>query len=368
MSGGISALATRDTIFLKFASKARADWRASTCAALIGSGIGLTLGAAYMAGGMARTAADYARASRIAEAAAGGFSETVLQEQAAGMDPGVLRIASRHDPLANMSSAHRDRQNSTATAYPDRPSQPSLQFVSLRGAIDVAPKPVASRLGNALDGSRELECLTQAVYYEARGETPAGQAAVAQVVLNRVRQAGFPKSVCGVVFQGAGKRVGCQFSFACDGSMRRGRETAAWNRAERVATRALAGKSVAGIGDATHFHTTNVAPSWGPRLIRTAEVGMHVFYRVGKGGARPAPKAEERVLYASLTASPPPQDVKVAGTMQAAVLKVADVEHREARAREHGGAKLLSAGLTPAKPAEPVALKTMPTDALVTSD
>lgn len=325
MSGGANALATRDTIFLKLVSKARADWRASTCAALIGSGIGLALGAAYLAGGMARTATDYARASRIAEAAAGGFSESILQRQAADMSPGMLRIASRLDPLATAETAQRDRQNAIIAAYLERPPESASQLIRLRGAIDPG-QGAGTRRSGALEGSRELECLTQAVYYEARGETPAGQAAVAQVVLNRVRNPAFPKSICSVVFQGAGKRVGCQFSFACDGSMRRGREQAAWARAERVASRAVAGKVIAGIGDATHFHTVNVAPNWGPRLIRTAEVGMHVFYRTGKAAPRALPKAEDRVVYASLTAPPPPQDIKVSQTLQAAVLKTVETK------------------------------------------
>lgn len=318
MSGGASALATRDTIFLNFNSKARADWRAPTCAALIGSGIGLALGATYMAGGMARSATDYARNSRIAEAAAAGFSEPTLQREAAAMDPGVLRVASRHDPFTSSGSAQRDRQNAILAS---RLEQVPVQRIPLRGVIDAAlPAAPPMRLVGALESSRELECLTQAVYFEARGETPAGQAAVAQVVLNRVRHPAFPKSVCGVVFQGAGKRVGCQFSFACDGSMRRGRETAAWHRAQKVASRALSGGVMASIGDATHFHTTNVAPNWGPRLVRTAEVGMHVFYRFGRGG-RVEPKAEDRVLYASYAATPAPASIEVSGDMRAALLK-----------------------------------------------
>ena len=321
MSGGAFALATRDTIFLNFNDKARADWRAPACAALIGSGIGLALGATYMAGGMARTAADHARNSRIAEAAAGGFSEDVLQRETAAMDPGVLRVASRHDPFIAGGAAHRDRQSAILAARLEQPAQGRAERVALRGPITALPTVAPFHLAGALETSRELECLTQAVYFEARGETPAGQAAVAQVVLNRVRHPSFPKSVCGVVFQGAGKRVGCQFSVACDGSMRRGREVAAWSRAQRIASKALSGAVMASVGDATHFHTTNVAPNWGPRLVRTAEVGMHVFYRFGRAGGRAAPQAEDRVLYASFTATPKPTAIEVADDMRAALLK-----------------------------------------------
>ncbi|MFZ3006239.1 MAG: cell wall hydrolase, partial [Phenylobacterium sp.] len=107
---------------------------------------------------------------------------------------------------------------------------------------------------------------------------------------------------------------GCQFSFACDGSMRRGRESIAWNRARHVAERALSGGVMASVGDATNFHTTNVSPNWGPRMVRVAQVGMHVFYRFGRGAAPATYIADSRAghheptpgetVYASLTPMP----------------------------------------------------------------
>lgn len=285
MSGGAIALATRDQTSLKFYSKAHANWRAPACAVMIGAGIGLALGAAYMAGGMSRAATDHARASRLAGAAAGAYSDSVLEREAAALDPSVLRIARRHDPLgADIAAA---RQNAVLISrLESTPRAPQGRSPSRDGFKVNLPTAAPFHLTGALETSRELECLTQAVYFEARGETPAGQAAVAQVVLNRVRHPAFPNSVCAVVFQGAGKRVGCQFSFACDGSMRRGREVAAWNRARKVASKALSGAVMSRVGDATHFHTVNVAPNWGPRLVRTAEVGLHVFYRVGRKAGR----------------------------------------------------------------------------------
>ncbi|WP_309643328.1 cell wall hydrolase [Phenylobacterium sp.] len=292
---------------MQFKIKTPADWRASTCAALIGCGIGLALGAAYMAGGMARATTDHARASRLAQAAAGGFSESVLQREAAALDPGVLRIARRHDPFTM--TGELDRQSAELTARLDAvPAK--AEPIKLRPAFTRAAAPF--HMAGALDSSRELECLTQAVYFEARGETPDGQAAVAQVVLNRVRHPAFPKSVCSVVYQGAAKRSGCQFSFACDGSMRRGREAGAWDRAQRVATKALSGFVMASVGDATHFHTTHVAPNWGPRMLRTAQVGLHVFYRFGRDAGRtyvagrktPAPELASDQTYARFTSAP----------------------------------------------------------------
>lgn len=308
MSGGAAALATGTRSSLLFDLKAHANWRAFTGAALIGSSVGLALGACYMAGGMVRSSGDQARATRLAEAAAGQFTESALEQQAAGLDAGVLRVARRHDPFP-FGDAGRDRQAALfASQLEDRAAAVSGD-AAVKLATSFARGPAAQpfRLAGPLENSRELECLTQAVYFEARGETPAGQAAVAQVVLNRVRHAAFPKTVCGVVYQGASRRGGCQFSFACDGSIGRGHEAEAWRRAQRIATRALSGAVAAGVGDATHFHTINVAPNWGPNLVRTAQVGLHVFYKFGRGVAatRYAAAAEVKLTAAPLPVGPP---------------------------------------------------------------
>lgn len=269
-----------------------------------------------MAGGMSRAATDHARVSRLANAAAGAYSDTVLEREAAALDPGVIRVARRHDPFVSSGSVERDRQNAVLITRLENTQNPNPSKIPLRAGFDVSlPAAAPFHLSGALETSRELECLTQAVYYEARGETPAGQAAVAQVVLNRVRHPAFPKTVCAVVFQGAGKRVGCQFSFACDGSMRRGRETAAWNRAQKVASKALSGGVMSSVGNATHFHTVNVAPNWGPRLVRTAEVGLHVFYRMGRDAGRvytasaEGHRATNTATFISAPAVPAPMEI-----------------------------------------------------------
>ena len=140
-----------------------------------------------------------------------------------------------------------------------------------------APFETAQMSGS--DRSRSLECLTSAIYHEARSEPIDGQRAVAQVVLNRVRHPAFPASVCGVVFQGSHRRTGCQFSFTCDGSLSRQREAGAWIRAQQIAQEALAGAVFAGVGNATHYHTTAILPYWAPSLRRSAVVGSHIFYR-----------------------------------------------------------------------------------------
>jgi len=130
--------------------------------------------------------------------------------------------------------------------------------------------------------SGDVGCLSAAVYYEARGESAAGQAAVAQVVLNRLARPSFPKSVCGVVYQrlAAG---GCQFSFVCDGAMRRPLEPAAWERARLVAERALAGERASVVSEATSFHAVRLGDVWGPRMVQVAQIGGHDFYSPAAG-------------------------------------------------------------------------------------
>ena len=138
-------------------------------------------------------------------------------------------------------------------------------------------------------GATPQACLTQAVYYEARGEPETGQAAVAQVVLNRARSGVHPASVCGVVFEGA-RRRGCQFSFACDRRLGGRRvDPASWRRAEVVATAALAGREDAGLRRAMNYHADYVRPGWASRLHRAAEIGRHIFYAAALPGAAPAP-------------------------------------------------------------------------------
>lgn len=157
-------------------------------------------------------------------------------------------------------------------------------------AATVSAPPVAAPSPQALD------CLAAAVYYEARGEPLAGQAAVAQVVLNRERRPRFPKSVCGVVYQGVGGRD-CQFSFACNGAMRRPREWAAWTRARDVAARALDGYVMAAIGQATCFHAARLGGGEG----HAVRVGGHVFFA---GADRVALPTVDRTLTVGQTAPP----------------------------------------------------------------
>ena len=166
----------------------------------------------------------------------------------------------------------------------------------LRRAFFGQPPTFAPRRATAAVRVRpagtEQGCLSQAVYYEARGEPAEGQAAVAQVVLNRVRSGVHPASVCGVVFEGA-RHAGCQFSFACDPRLA-GRPVggAAWRRAETVAAAALATPGRPELRGALNYHADYVRPGWAQRLRRAVEIGRHIFYGAPEPSASPATLAE----------------------------------------------------------------------------
>lgn len=143
------------------------------------------------------------------------------------------------------------------------------------------PNPAARPFvfaGGETDLARATDCLAAAQIYEA-GDDAVGEQAVAQVVLNRVRHPAFPKTVCGVVFQGQERRTGCQFTFSCDGALARRPSEAAWTRAREIARAALAGKVYKPVGYATHYHTDWVVPYWSGSLDKITSVGTHFFFR-----------------------------------------------------------------------------------------
>ncbi|WP_244923133.1 cell wall hydrolase [Stakelama pacifica] len=146
------------------------------------------------------------------------------------------------------------------------------------GALRTARAFNMGRAGN-LDFARALDCLTAAIYYEAAGEPISGQRGVAQVVLNRVRHPAYPNTVCGVVFQGAERRTGCQFSFACDGSLAHPPMAGGWRLAQGLAAAALQGRVEPDVGLATHYHADYVLPLWSPHLVKLAVLGHHIFLR-----------------------------------------------------------------------------------------
>ncbi|MGJ5618514.1 cell wall hydrolase [Sulfitobacter sp. MF3-043] len=139
-----------------------------------------------------------------------------------------------------------------------------------RSWIDAQPKA---------KGSAEWRCLSEALYFEARGETVKGQFAVAEVIMNRVKSARFPGSLCGVIHQGTGKKYGCQFTYTCDGNKEVIAEPMAFTRVSKVARVILDGNAPKLTDGATHYHTTAVRPSWARVYTKTARIGQHLFYR-----------------------------------------------------------------------------------------
>ena len=144
------------------------------------------------------------------------------------------------------------------------------------GAVTLA-KPFQF-LGSPLSLARATDCLAAAVWYEA-GDDPPGESAVAQVILNRSRHPAFPATICGVVFQGATRRTGCQFTFACDGALRRTPSAVSWTRARAIAGAALAGAVEPAVGNATHYHADYVVPYWRDSLDKISQVHAHIFYK-----------------------------------------------------------------------------------------
>lgn len=201
-------------------------------------------------------------------------------------------ISAQHDAVAVVAPAGAP----VATPPPGMPLETAAPAAGVTGTIDlpdlpipagfpattetgvVAARPFSMASASAIDRGRAAQCLTAAIYYEAASEPDAGQQAVAQVILNRVRHPAFPATVCGVVYQGS-EHAGCQFSFACDGAMARVPTRTAWVRAARAAGMALAGYVYAPVGLATHYHTYAVTPAWNRSLVMTDVVGAHFFHR-----------------------------------------------------------------------------------------
>jgi len=180
----------------------------------------------------------------------------------------------------------------------------------------------------------EHECLSEAIYFEARSENAWGQLAVAEVVMNRVRDHRYPDNVCDVVFQGSERTTGCQFSFTCDGSMRHTPTGDAWREAQTIAMHVLLELNDQITGEATHYHTDYVDPVWNASLIKTKVYGTHIFYRFPRGAEwamvreRQERKVRAELVKASAPAKPKrtivpadeakPKTTRVIGTTSAA--------------------------------------------------
>ncbi len=182
-------------------------------------------------------------------------------------DPGFARQGDQSEKSSEadlQAVTVRRMQDTTLTT---RKSDP-LEFS--KSWVDAQPKA---------RGGDELQCLAEALYFEARGETVKGQFAVAEVILNRVQSDRFPSSACGVINQGTGKKYQCQFTYTCDGHKEVISEPRAYERVSKVARAALDGVAPELTEGATHYHTTAVNPRWSRVYTKTAAIGVHVFYR-----------------------------------------------------------------------------------------
>jgi spore germination cell wall hydrolase CwlJ-like protein len=152
--------------------------------------------------------------------------------------------------------------------------------VALKPAVAVAeaPKPAADTVMTQL--LAEHKCLSEVLYYEARGEGTTGQKAIAEVVFHRMNHGDYGHSICAVVYEGA-KHSGCQFSFACNGDMKRAKQPGAWREAEALAAKIMTGQLNLknATGGALNFHAASVSPDWADTMDKTTQIGNHVFYR-----------------------------------------------------------------------------------------
>jgi len=212
----------------------------------------------------------------------------------AGFSVALQSLAPRPELPGGMATAQqRLRAAAAATSATQLKAVSVNNALAINAAIPVenlanpSARPFTLAGASAADRLRSLDCLTAAIYYEAANEPTDGQRGVAQVVLNRVRHPAWPSSVCGVVFEGARRSTGCQFSFTCDGSLRRAPMAPQWQRARAVAEAALSGYVYAPVGWATHYHANYVVPYWASSLIKSANVGLHIFYRWRGGWGRP---------------------------------------------------------------------------------
>ena len=177
--------------------------------------------------------------------------------------------------LASATPAPADERPTAAAAKP-------ANFVAAHA--DLSDRPGYASLIDPADSARQMRCLAEAIYFESRSEPEAGQAAVAQVVLNRVRSGIYPTTVCGVVYQDRERPFACQFSFACEGKSLKVEEPGPWATATRIAEGVVKGQLTdPRFASAINYHAAYVRPFWAPTLKKLDRVGLHIFYAMRPG-------------------------------------------------------------------------------------
>jgi spore germination cell wall hydrolase CwlJ-like protein len=214
-----------------------------------------------------RAEADYrADAMRLAQMLDGGAAVRAEAHAPEVLDSAWMRTVEyslERDPGASLSRyAMRDRDGAALA------SLVHFNFDHLESAETI---------------EAETHCMAQAVYYESAREPLEGQLAVAEVVANRIKDHRYPDTACDVVFQGATRTTGCQFTFTCDGALAIRPRGENWERAQRIAAHVMMGLNETRTGGATHYHATYVDPIWNAGLIHTSDIGLHIFYRFPRG-------------------------------------------------------------------------------------
>ena len=236
----------------------------------------------------ARTAALAASALALVGAALGvsawGRTEAAPLPAAAGASAPLAKAMAQRVLLRGKWAP----EGPLAAEAAEVPAPASIADALLDAGSAGPAKPFILKARSEAEYERAVRCLAIAIYHEAALEPELGQRAVAQVVLNRVRDPNFPKSVCGVVYEGWERTTGCQFSFTCDGALLRGQIPLLYARAKDYARDALNGHVVPEVGSATHYHADYVSPYWGPTLVRISQIGRHIFYRWPGGAGLPS--------------------------------------------------------------------------------
>lgn len=207
--------------------------------------------------------------------------------------PETIRPAALNERLMQGATPAVLRAVTLGSATPAPADSTPVEVVALRqngqaiegnGAGYAASRPFFATLADPDAEARERRCLAEAIYFEARGEPETGQAAVAQVVLNRVRSGLYPQTICGVVYQNRRHYHACQFSFACGGRLPRLKEPEAWDQAQQIAAAVTSGSTyLSDVGSSTHFHANRVRPYWARRLEKMDVIGHHIFYKLKPG-------------------------------------------------------------------------------------
>ena len=258
---------------------------AVACLALTGGARAEADRAGLFAGLTAHSYAEVEAALGVERAALNAFATSAAVGTATGLPAGEARIET---PPATDDAAAAARERIARLSETDAEAAAEIEGAQ----DDAAAAMLGADAGGGIDLARiaeveigepdpEWRCLREALYFEARGESLIGQLAVAEVILNRVDSADYPDSVCGVIRQGTGGAGACQFSYKCDGLSDRIANREMGERLGRVARVMLDGKPRILTGKATHYHTIHVDPRWASRLVRTARIGDHLFYRPG---------------------------------------------------------------------------------------